>query len=208
MDRNACLALALAWDTHDDAHNNTTSGQHCWHCCHEYTTTTVRLPIRYDDRKDRFTYIGQFCSWSCAKSHALDHQRLDWCYLLAHLKRIVLGKRLPTVPAPPRHMLEIFGGTMTLDEFRSVSDDGIVVSDMPSNMIPLDRLTKRVKVNPTTTPGPSYTTNTPSHAISSMSTDDPDRRNESLRLKRPAQKVTKEKSGGLDMFLRINNVKA
>lgn len=45
---------------------------HCWHCCHQFDTPPVMLPISYDERLDRFRGKGVFCSFACTKRYNMD----------------------------------------------------------------------------------------------------------------------------------------
>ena len=136
LTREECLVLCISTvpitEPDDDAQ---VVDQWCWHCCHTIPGMVIPLPVAYDDRKHSYTYMGQFCSWGCAKGYALDLQRMEWGHLLAMLKRQVIGKRCPTVPAPPRRCLQVFGGSMTLEEFRSKSNEGIIVGQLPRRMM-------------------------------------------------------------------------
>ena len=44
----------------------------CWWCCHPFEGTPLNIPVKYDDRRKKFNTAGNFCSWSCMKSYALD----------------------------------------------------------------------------------------------------------------------------------------
>ena len=44
----------------------------CWWCCHSFEGTPLTVPHRYDDRRSKFYTAGNFCSWSCVKSYAID----------------------------------------------------------------------------------------------------------------------------------------
>jgi hypothetical protein len=95
----------------------------CWWCVHSLPQKPcIHLPIRYDDRLNRFTTIGNFCSWQCAKAYALDMntaQSGEVQSILALMRLRSLGHYEPLWPAPKRQFLKCFGGTMTIEEFRS-----------------------------------------------------------------------------------------
>jgi hypothetical protein len=44
----------------------------CWWCCHPFEGEPLTMPCRYDDRRSKFYTAGNYCSWSCIKSHAID----------------------------------------------------------------------------------------------------------------------------------------
>lgn len=95
----------------------------CWWCVHALPQKPcVHLPVRYDDRLDRFTTIGNFCSWQCAKAYALDMNTAksgEIQSFLAIMRRKAFGRHVPLWPAPKRQFLKCFGGTMTIEEFRT-----------------------------------------------------------------------------------------
>jgi len=95
----------------------------CWWCVHALPQKPcIHLPIKYDDRLDRFTTVGNFCSWQCAKAYALDMNTAksgEIQSFLAIMRRKAFGRHVPLWPAPKRQFLKCFGGTMTIEEFRS-----------------------------------------------------------------------------------------
>lgn len=95
----------------------------CWWCVHGLPQKPcIHLPVKYDDRLRRFTTIGNFCSWQCAKAYAND---MGTCRvgeiqsILALMRLQTFGKYIPLWPAPKRQALRCFGGTMTIEEFRT-----------------------------------------------------------------------------------------
>ena len=99
------------------------SGLVCWWCVHALPQRPcIHLPIKYDERLDRFSTIGNFCSWACARAYALDMGTArsgEIQSILAMMRRRALGKFVPLWPAPKRQALACFGGTMSIEEFRS-----------------------------------------------------------------------------------------
>jgi hypothetical protein len=51
--------------------------------------------------------------------------------LISKMAHDMCGKRVDIVPAPPRECLKVFGGTMTITEFRSSRTDTFVVYKAP-----------------------------------------------------------------------------
>lgn len=95
----------------------------CWWCVHALSQKPcIHLPLRYDDKLNRFTTTGNFCSWQCAKAYALDMNTAksgEIQSILALMRMKAFGKFVPLWPAPKRQFLKCFGGTMTIEEFRS-----------------------------------------------------------------------------------------
>jgi hypothetical protein len=92
----------------------------CWHCCHNFTTTPVHLPTSY--RRGVYKYIGIFCSYNCCYTYAKNTNNKD-IYLLNYLFKSQTknkGKILDYItPAPPKETLKIFGGPLSIEEFRN-----------------------------------------------------------------------------------------
>lgn len=99
-----------------------TEGLVCWWCVHGLPQRPcIHLPIKYDERLNRFTTIGNFCSWQCAKAYALDTNSAksgEVQSFLAMMRLRAFGKFVPLWPAPKRQFLKCFGGSMTIEEFR------------------------------------------------------------------------------------------
>ena len=95
----------------------------CWWCVHSLPGhPCIHLPIKHDERTDKFITKGNFCSWQCAKAYALDMNTArsgEIQMILMMLRRRALGKYVPLFPAPKREALKIFGGTLSIEEFRS-----------------------------------------------------------------------------------------
>ena len=162
----------------------TTSGIWCWHCCHPFEGKGVPLPIAYDERRDTWKTKGIFCSFACAKGYNTDDGGVHSSIvgqLLALLHKRMSGTFSSIVPAPPRRTLKIFGGTLSIEEFRAKSKMGIIIHDLPPRMVPLETiLADRKACTRRTRPRQAEDlTETIDFADVSAS------RNETLRLRRP-----------------------
>lgn len=95
----------------------------CWWCVHDLPQhPCIHLPIKYDDKRKIFQTVGNFCSWACAKAYALDMRTArsgEIQSLLALMRKQSYGKSMPCWPAPKREGLSCFGGTMSIEQFRS-----------------------------------------------------------------------------------------
>lgn len=100
-------------------------GTHCWWCVHPMSDCyPLHMPYKYDDRTDIFTTTGEFCSWECMKAFALDMSTSrsgEIQSFIAVMRRKVLGKYVILKAAPKRQALKIFGGTLSIEEFRRCS---------------------------------------------------------------------------------------
>lgn len=96
----------------------------CWWCCHTWEGPDVHIPFRYDDRTKKFTTLGHFCSFECAKAWGIDNGGSRWGEMLEFLalyRKHSAGKYVPTSPAPKRQALKMFGGPLSIEEFRKSS---------------------------------------------------------------------------------------
>ena len=97
---------------------------HCWWCCHKFDTCPCTLPSKYDSLRKRFTFTGIFCSWNCVKAYNFsinDHLKYQRSELITLLIKQMYGitKAINIKASPPRQCLKIFGGYLTIDEFRN-----------------------------------------------------------------------------------------
>lgn len=108
----------------------------CWWCCHEILDKEFHLPYKYEEERRKFHTRGHFCSWSCAKAHALDTYGLtiggQMSELLTLMKKHSTGKLDGILKAPNKYLLKEFGGTMTIEEFRNVTKSNYPVVLMPN----------------------------------------------------------------------------
>lgn len=178
-------------------------GVWCWHCCHPFPGPRVTLPVSYDDRKNVWKTTGTFCSWACAKAFNTDskanynNQRGQ---LLALLRKKMTGKLAKIVPAPPRLCLQVFGGTMTIDDFREKSRD-TVVTILPPKMVPFEQIIHERKIQAKRVamePGPDLQQHL--DYLPQMTAP----KNETLRLKRPKPMPSSSDVLARTMGLEIN----
>lgn len=95
----------------------------CWHCCHKFETMPCGIPLSYND--NIFYVKGIFCSFNCAlrnnynskENENIIQERESLLYLM--YKKINEIKEEFYIPyAPEKEVLKIFGGLLTIDEFR------------------------------------------------------------------------------------------
>ena len=95
----------------------------CWWCCHSFETVPLGLPEKYDEMLRKFQVKGVFCSFSCIIAYKNEHKRLRLSdYLIKFLYNKLTGAFLldsHLEPAPPRCSLKMFGGELTIEEFRN-----------------------------------------------------------------------------------------
>lgn len=93
----------------------------CWWCCHSYDNQTYGIPIK----KENEVYVtkGYFCSLSCAKSYnnndnILIKEKQNRNLLIEMLNDEITENSKDVEMAPPRETLKVFGGVLTIEEFR------------------------------------------------------------------------------------------
>ncbi len=93
----------------------------CFWCCHTFTNRPVVLPTR--DTGEHLIVTGNFCCPECALAYLFDihqdsHTRWDQLSLLYRVYGdACLGK---IHPAPPRAILKMFGGNLSIQEYRAL----------------------------------------------------------------------------------------
>lgn len=93
----------------------------CWHCCHTFQGIPIPATIKQDRKSQLIQTSGVFCSFNCAKRWILDKNTFsvgEQINLLHLLLKKVIGSYSKIRPAPPRIALTIFGGPLSLEEFR------------------------------------------------------------------------------------------
>jgi len=93
----------------------------CFWCCHSFTHRPVVLPIR--DTGEHLEVSGNYCSPECAVAYLFDmrqdsHTRWEQ---LALLYRVYGEACQGTIhPAPPRTSMRLFGGSLSIEEYRNL----------------------------------------------------------------------------------------
>ena len=96
---------------------------YCWWCCHQFTGIPCAIPEYY--KKDKFYVSGCFCSFNCSASYSFsknDNNIWERYSLLNLMYKQLYNQKFTKISlAPPREVLKIFGGYMSIDEFRENS---------------------------------------------------------------------------------------
>ncbi len=108
----------------------------CWWCCHDFDTTPLSMPFKYDDRRNKFFTSGHFCSWSCMKTYAVEKYGLTKggivCGNIVMMRKKMFNQIGPVKPAPNRFRLQEFGGDLTIETFR---ENHTLDRDVPKEVI-------------------------------------------------------------------------
>lgn len=92
----------------------------CWWCCHKFNTIPLGIPEYID--KGKFYLVGCFCSFNCMLAYNLDmndYKIWDRQSRILQFKNIINENKCPIKPAPARQVLSLFGGPLSIDEFRN-----------------------------------------------------------------------------------------
>lgn len=98
-----------------------TSDAACFWCCHTFTNRPVVLPTR--DTGEHLQVVGNFCSPECACSYLFDirqdsHTRWEQLSLLYRVYGESCQGKIQ--PAPARNILKLFGGELSIVEYRNL----------------------------------------------------------------------------------------
>jgi hypothetical protein len=94
----------------------------CFWCCHSIDNNIYGMPYNYDTINDTFYIIGSFCSLQCANAYNFSiNSGSDKVWEINSWIQMI-GKRCGITniirPAPSRYLLKMFGGNLSIDEFR------------------------------------------------------------------------------------------
>jgi hypothetical protein len=114
----------------------------CFWCCHPFTWKACILPFSYDAYENMYACEGHFCSPECGLAYLYMEPNLSditrWTRqaLLNDLYRKLYSSR-DLIPAPPRASLRLFGGPLSIEQFREQTSFG---DEMLSVQLPPLRL--------------------------------------------------------------------
>jgi hypothetical protein len=85
----------------------------------------IGLPIDFNTATKKFRVKGVFCSFACMVAYKNDNKYENKESLIKYLyKKIAEGNGRSILPcAPPRCVLKMFGGNLTVDEFRTSTSE-------------------------------------------------------------------------------------
>jgi len=112
----------------------------CWWCCHPFPGPSIHYPYKYDPKTKKFTTTGHFCTWECVKAYAID-QNIPrsgefQAYIALMHKHANRNTYTITNKAPKRYALQMFGGSLTIEEFRRGSSNVYVTMPYEHHVMP------------------------------------------------------------------------
>lgn len=111
----------------------------CWWCTYTFNNIPCFIPDKYSS--DTFYVFGCFCSFNCAMAYNLglgDYKVSERTSLIRKLYYTLKGTNDDIPIAPQREILTKFGGHVTIEEFRNVSN--IINRDYKLKLPPLINL--------------------------------------------------------------------
>lgn len=112
---------------------------HCFWCCSKFNTPPVGIPTKY--KRGKFFVFGCFCGLSCAAAYNFDSkeslEEIWERYTMINMMSSKMFNVNVVTPSPSRLTLNIFGGPLTIQEFRAYNgeDQSIVVHFPPMVMM-------------------------------------------------------------------------
>lgn len=102
----------------------------CFWCCHRFDNSFLGIPMKY--KNNTFDVYGCFCSFECMcaynfYSNETSHNRWE-VYNLINIMAKSMRYDTYVYPAPPRKCLDMFGGYMTIDEFRNFKNSNKIIN--------------------------------------------------------------------------------
>ena len=104
----------------------------CWNCCHTIDNLPISQPLLYGHNV--FTTCGNFCSYACIGRYIIDSKLTrEELFTQLSLLNLFVNKSNNTysdsvVPAPSRLCLRMFGGNMSIDDYRRDSKEYITMT--------------------------------------------------------------------------------
>uniref|UniRef100_A0A6C0KB63 MYM-type domain-containing protein n=1 Tax=viral metagenome TaxID=1070528 RepID=A0A6C0KB63_9ZZZZ len=110
----------------------TTTQTACWHCCHQFANAPVGVPV--DTTGSNHRLMGNFCSFNCAYAWALGqaNHHTDYtagCRVKQFAAEVFEVDPVSIVAAPDPLVLEMFGGPMSIEQFRGNVDNVRVIQE-------------------------------------------------------------------------------
>ena len=96
----------------------------CWNCCHEFNKGQFGLPLKYQE--GIFYIYGYFCSFECMYRFAYEkfNDKLNDINQLINLYHYHLYNEYSKCNiAPNKLLLNIFGGPLSIEEYRNTFDE-------------------------------------------------------------------------------------
>ena len=101
----------------------TSTNIHCFWCKHSFNSIPLGCPISYDVNSKSYSTDGIFCSFNCCIAFINDNSHIykynNSIHLLQTIYKQIFDNFIKITPASSWRLLETFGGTQTIETFRS-----------------------------------------------------------------------------------------
>lgn len=127
--------------------SNSGNSEICWNCCHSFNEHIFGIPMKYIHGV--FYIYGDFCSLECASRYAHDELKgydfSDIFSLINLYSNIMYDRNEKIEIAPHRLLLKIFGGNLSIDEYRSNNSNNYDIRIPP--ILPIKHLVNQYETN-------------------------------------------------------------
>ena len=131
----------------NECYNEDNKSKLCWNCCHKFNKQIYGIPMKYIH--EVFYIYGDFCSLECACRYAHDNlQDYDFVEIFSLINlysNIICDKKERIEMAPNRLLLNVFGGPLTIEEYRSKNVDNYEIRIPP--ILPIKHLINKYELN-------------------------------------------------------------
>ena len=101
--------------------NQNLNSEVCWNCCHDFVDLKYNIPLKYIN--NIFYIYGEFCSFECSLRYGyeyLNNYNIHELYSLINLySKKLFNKDYNIKMAPSKLCLKLFGGNLTIHEYRN-----------------------------------------------------------------------------------------
>ena len=122
----------------------------CWHCCHPFDSKLIQIPYDMDDVTHKFKVTGCFCTINCAKSYIISRRKWNSGNIVLLFNKMIRDLYHIdgyVTASPPQSSLKMFGGYLSIEEFRKFSnvtsvevvDDNVISKQVMEKHKPLDK---------------------------------------------------------------------
>lgn len=102
----------------------------CWYCSHPFNTQPLFLPTSC--YRNRYKVCGNFCSWGCVKAYSSRKYQGKYNNIIQKYFKELTGESFLIKSNPEISVLKVFGGNMTIEEFRNIRREKFYIIMKPN----------------------------------------------------------------------------
>ena len=129
--------------------NEVGNSEICWNCCHKFNEHKFGIPMKYVHGV--FYIYGDFCSLECASRYAHDElKEYDFSEIFSLINlysNTIYNKSSKIDMAPHRLLLNVFGGPLIIEEYRSNNSNNYDIRIPP--ILPIKHLVNQYETKQT-----------------------------------------------------------